>query len=368
MIFAKDTEEVREVLADKYSRGRQVVAVADENTAAFVPQTGKSGGLACSIETVVLQAGEEHKNIGGVETVVLQAGEEHKNISSVERIWDFLHEKEATRDTVLLCVGGGTVTDLGGFAAATYKRGIDYVNIPTTLLAMVDASTGGKTGFNRNGVKNEIGCFRMPAETIICTSFLRTLPPEELLSGFAEMLKHALVADKKEYTKLLGILEDGGLQEPESEDFRKAVRRSIEIKEGFAKADPEDRGIRKTLNFGHTVGHALEAAAISKGRTLRHGYAVMQGMVAELYLSALQNGLPHEILQQMSRVMREYYGRAECGCKDMKELLTLMRSDKKNRTAGETNFTLLADAGKPLTDQTADEKNTKEALEYLFSL
>lgn len=322
--------------------GRQMLAVADEKTAMFVPQ--------------------------GIETVVLACGEEHKDIRSVEKIWDFLHEHEATRDTVLLCIGGGTVTDTGGFAAATYKRGTDYVNIPTTLLAMVDASTGGKTGFNRNGVKNEIGCFRMPAETIICTEYLRSLPAEELLSGFAEMLKHALVADKKEYALLLGLLEDGILQKPDSEEFEDAVRRSIAIKESIAGADPEDRGIRKILNFGHTTGHALEAAAISRGRVLRHGYAVMQGMVAELYLSALKEGMPHGILQQMSSVMKEYYGRAECSCSDMKELLRLMRSDKKNRTAKETNFTLLADAGKPLTDRHADEKETEEALEYLFSL
>lgn len=341
MIFAKNTEEVKERLSAGY-KGRQILAVADTNTAMFVP--------------------------GGVETVVLPCGEEHKDIRSVEKIWDFLHGHEATRDTVLLCIGGGTVTDMGGFAAATYKRGTGYVNIPTTLLAMVDASTGGKTGFNRNGVKNEIGCFRSPAETVICTSFLRTLPREELLSGFAEMLKHALVADKTEYVRLLAALEDGILQKPESEEFEDAVRRSVAIKERIAGADPEDRGIRKTLNFGHTAGHALEAAAISKGRQLRHGYAVMEGMVAELYLSALKEGMPHTILQQMSSVMREYYGRAECGCSGMNELLRLMRSDKKNRTAGETNFTLLADAGKPLTDRHAGEKEIEEALEYLFSL
>ncbi|MBQ4507927.1 MAG: 3-dehydroquinate synthase [Paludibacteraceae bacterium] len=341
MIFAKNTDEVSAMLSAGY-RGRQVLAVADVNTAAFVPR--------------------------GVETLVMPCGEEHKNIESVEQIWDFLHAHEATRDTVLLCTGGGTVTDTGGFAAATYKRGIDYLNIPTTLLAMVDASTGGKTGFNRNGVKNEIGCFKQPAETVICTALLNTLPREEILSGFAEMMKHALVADKREYVRLLAMLEDGSLQHTESAEFADAVKRSIAIKERIAGADPEDRGIRKTLNFGHTAGHALEAAAISKGRVLRHGYAVMQGMVAELYLSALKEGMPHEILQQMSSVMREYYGRAECGCNDMKELLRLMRSDKKNKTAGETNFTLLADAGKPLTDRHAGEKETEEALEYLFSI
>ena len=341
MIFAKNIEEVQETVRAAYA-GRQVLAVADGNTVVFVPK--------------------------GEETIMLPCGEENKSISSVEKIWDFLHEHEATRETVLLCTGGGTVTDLGGFAAATYKRGIEYVNIPTTLLAMVDASTGGKTGFNRNGVKNEIGCFRMPAETIICTAFLRTLPPEEVLSGFAEMLKHALVADKEEYRRLLRILEDGTLQKPESQEFAEAVARSIAIKQQIADADPEDRGIRKTLNFGHTAGHALEAAAISKGRRLRHGYAVMQGMVAELYLSALKEGLPHDILQQMSSVMREYYGRAECSCKEMKELLRLMRSDKKNKRADNINFTLLADAGKPLTDRHADDKEIEEALEYLFSL
>ena len=287
-----------------------------------------------------------------------------KSLSDVEELWLWLHEHGATRQSLLVCIGGGTVTDLGGFAAATFKRGIRYVNIPTTLLAMVDASTGGQTGFNYAGVKNEIGCFYSPLDTIIDTSWLKTLPYEELLSGYAEMIKHALIADRDEYGRLLG-------SEP-MDDIERKIHTSIAIKKRIVNQDPHETGSRKILNFGHTVGHALEAYSLQKStrntRPLRHGYAVMQGMVAELYISVVKTERNREILRQMSHYLVEQYGCPVCSCSDYENLLTLMRSDKKNNRYGEINFTLLTDIGHPVINQVIPDNIVKEALDYLFSL
>lgn len=290
-----------------------------------------------------------------------------KDLNEVQNIWQWLHTQGATRQSLLVCIGGGTVTDLGGFAAATFKRGMKYVNVPTTLLAMVDASTGGKTGFDFAGVKNEIGCFYPPIDTIIETSWLSTLPYEEILSGYAEMIKHALIADRKEYIRLLE-------SEP-MEDIDSKIHASIYIKKQVVANDPLEAGYRKVLNFGHTIGHALEAYS---HRTdihnkleifpLRHGYAVMQGMVAALYLSVIETNCNREVLRQMSHYLVEHYGRPTCKCSDYDNLLALMRSDKKNARYGEIAFTLLEDIGQPVVNQVVSEERIKEALEYLFSL
>ncbi len=286
-----------------------------------------------------------------------------KDLGEVEKLWRWLHEQGATRHSLLVCVGGGTVTDLGGFAAATFKRGIPYINVPTTLLAMVDASTGGKTGFDFAGVKNEIGSFYSPLDTYIEPSWLDTLPSEEFLSGYAEMIKHALVADKEEYTRLLGT----GL----SDDIERKILTSIRIKRQVIESDPYEKGLRKILNFGHTIGHALEAYSHQQDANnlpLRHGYAVMQGLVAELYLSVTEQNCNREVLRQMSHFLVEYYGRPSCRCSDYESLLQLMRADKKNTRYGEISFTLLSDVGQPVIDQVLPDIRIKEALDYLFSL
>ena len=283
-----------------------------------------------------------------------------KDLREVERIWRWLHHEGATRKSLLVCVGGGTVTDLGGFAAATFKRGIRYINIPTTLLAMVDASAGGKTGFDFEGVKNEIGSFYSPVDTLIDPSWLETLPYEEFLSGYAEMVKHALIADKNEYVRLVGSESD--------EDIESKIQASIRIKKNVVEQDPHESGWRKVLNFGHTVGHALEAHSKHNQRPLRHGYAVMQGMVAELYISVVEKGLDREVLRQMSHYLIEHYGRPYCGCSDYDSLLALMRSDKKNDRYGDITFTLLTDIGQPVINQVIPDARIKESLDYLFSL
>jgi 3-dehydroquinate synthase len=308
--------------------------------------------------------------------LTLDAGESSKSIASVQLVWDFLLEHHATRQALLINLGGGMVTDLGGFAAATYMRGIRCVNIPTSLLAMVDASSGGKTGFDYRGVKNAIGTFSPPLATLIHADFLRTLPERELLSGIAEMLKHALIASPEEWIRLLQIL-DSELPKDQLIDTLHqtgALQASIEIKEKVVAQDPCEQGMRKILNFGHTIGHAIESAALdaqhsaTDSQPVAHGYCVLWGMVAEVYLSVVHAACPREILQQLVQVMLQYYGRPNCNCKQREQLIERMYHDKKNAANKTPNFTLLKNIGEPIIDQHLEEKDIDEALEYLFSL
>ena len=301
--------------------------------------------------------------------LTLEAGEVTKNLTSVQLVWDFLLKHRATREAVLVNLGGGMITDLGGFAAATYMRGIRFVNIPTTLLAMVDASSGGKTGFDYKGVKNAIGTFTPPLATLIHLDFLRTLPAEELLSGFAEMLKHALIASKEEWVNLLQLLQEELPHEQlvEALDSTGVLQASIAIKEKVVAQDPHETGLRKILNFGHTVGHAIESAALEHN-ALPHGYCVLWGMVAEVYLSVVKLGCPREVLQQLTQIMLQYYGRPQCNCKQREQLIQRMYQDKKNSANRTPNFTLLRAVGEPEINQYVSEKDIDEALEYLFSL
>ena len=301
--------------------------------------------------------------------LTLEAGEVTKNLTSVQLVWDFLLKHHATREAVLVNLGGGMITDLGGFAAATYMRGIRFVNIPTTLLAMVDASSGGKTGFDYKGVKNAIGTFTPPLATLIHLDFLRTLPAEELLSGFAEMLKHALIASQEEWVKLLQLLQEELHHEQlvEALGSTGVLQASIAIKEKVVAQDPHETSLRKILNFGHTVGHAIESAALEHN-ALPHGYCVLWGMVAEVYLSVVKLGCPRDVLQQLTQIMLQYYGRPQCNCKQREQLIQRMYRDKKNSANRTPNFTLLRAVGEPEINQYVSEKDIDEALEYLFSL
>ena len=313
--------------------------------------------------------------------LTIEEGEKNKNLASVQLVWDFLLQHCATREAVLINLGGGMITDLGGFAAATYMRGIRFVNIPTTLLAMVDASSGGKTGFDYQGVKNVIGAFTQPMATLIDPIFLRTLPARELLNGFAEMLKHALIASQEEWVKLLQLAEE----EPSQEQFVavlsewELLRNSIAIKEQVVAEDPLEAGKRKILNFGHTIGHAIESAALENVElriknfelSPSHGYCVLWGMVAEVYLSVVHAGCPREVLQQLTQVMLQYYGRPECNCKQREQLIEWMIHDKKNTQSScsiQINFTLINDVGKPIINQFLPLSAIHEAIEYLFSI
>lgn len=291
--------------------------------------------------------------------ICIDSSDEAKNIDTLTQVWHTLQEGGATRHSLLLNLGGGMVTDLGGFAAATFKRGIRFVNIPTTLLAMVDAAVGGKTGINFGGLKNEVGCFRDADEVVIHTPFLATLDAANLRAGYAEMLKHALLTDRKMWADHL--LYD--LAEPDLKVLQDMVRQSIEVKQHIVSEDPHERGLRKVLNLGHTIGHAIESLAL-KRTPLLHGYAVAYGLIAELYLSAAQAGFPTEALHQTVNFVRTYYGRPDIGCNDYDALYALMMHDKKN-CGNDINFTLLADIGQPLINQRVTRPLINEALDFL---
>ena len=291
-------------------------------------------------------------------------GEQHKTLATVERIWQFLLDHRATRDDVLVCVGGGVICDLGGFAASTYKRGMPHLNVPTTLLAMVDAASGGKTGFDYAGIKNVIGTYAQPLDTLLIPSLITTLPSRELLSGYGELLNHALLDTPDHWHQLLQLdLEtEEGLQA-----LMPLIARSRAVKERIVAADPREQGLRRALNLGHTVGHALEAQMLANGNPAPHGYCVVWGMVAALYLSILRCGSPRDVLRQLEQTMLRYYGRPVCNCQDQSQLLALMQQDKKNTAAG-IRFTLLRRIGDPLTDATPSPKDIAAAIEYLFSI
>lgn len=287
------------------------------------------------------------------------AGDVHKTSETLIAVWTALSSKGATRRSLLINLGGGMVTDLGGFAASTFKRGIDFLNIPTTLLAMVDAAVGGKTGINFNGLKNEVGTFAPARHVLIDTEFLRSLDLTNLLSGYAEMLKHALISDTAHWAELLRF----DMGRIDYEKLKESVGFSVQIKENIVAQDPLEHGIRKALNLGHTVGHAFESFALAEGRPVLHGYAVAWGMVCELYLSYLRTGFPKDKMYQTLRFIREHYGTLAFDCEQYEQLYTYMTHDKKN-TSDKINFTLLADVGDIRINQTADKQEIFEMLDF----
>lgn len=296
----------------------------------------------------------------GAQYIVIKAGDTNKTLDSLAEVWTALSQGGATRHSLMINLGGGMVTDLGGFAASTFKRGIDFINIPTTLLAMVDASVGGKTGINFGGLKNEIGVFSDSKFVIINTQFLDTLDHDNICSGYAEMLKHGLISDNKHWAELVGF----NLAQPDLAQLQRMVAESIKVKERIVTEDPHEHGIRKALNLGHTVGHALESFAMKHGRPVLHGYAVAYGMVCELYLSARKTGFLTDKMHQTVRFILDHYGRLPYTCDDYPELLELMRHDKKN-TSGIINFTLLGGIGDIRINQTATKEEIEEALDFL---
>lgn len=296
----------------------------------------------------------------GAQSIVIKAGDTNKTLDSLAEVWTALSQGGATRHSLMINLGGGMVTDLGGFAASTFKRGIDFINIPTTLLAMVDASVGGKTGINFGGLKNEIGVFSDSKFVIINTQFLDTLDHDNICSGYAEMLKHGLISDNKHWAELVGF----NLAQPDLAQLQRMVAESIKVKERIVTEDPHEHGIRKALNLGHTVGHALESFAMKYGRPVLHGYAVAYGMVCELYLSARKTDFPTDKMHQTVRFILDHYGRLPYTCDDYPELLELMRHDKKN-TSGIINFTLLGGIGDIRINQTATKEEIEEALDFL---
>ena len=296
--------------------------------------------------------------------ITIGATDQNKTLDSLSHVWSELQRMGATRHSLMINLGGGMVTDLGGFAASTFKRGIPYINIPTTLLSMVDASVGGKTGINFGGLKNEIGVFNNAYCVILDTTFLRTLDKANILSGYAEMLKHGLIDCEAHWAELLAHLEDlDNLENMETlEKLSSLVAKSVAIKQRIVTEDPTEKGLRKALNLGHTVGHAFESLALER-KPILHGYAVAYGLVAELYLSCIKTGFPTDKMRQTVSFIKEHYGRMAITCDDYPRLLELMHHDKKN-TGSAINFTLLAGIGDLRINQTATEDEIKEALDF----
>lgn len=302
---------------------------------------------------------EKAEALSGCEEIVLEAGDTAKNLTSLSQVWQQLSEKGATRHSLLINLGGGMITDLGGFAAATFKRGIRFIHVPTTLLAMVDASVGGKTGINFNGLKNEIGAFA-PAEAVLFdTRFLQTLDRKNILSGYAEMLKHGLLSSPAHWAELLNF----DTADINYAALQQLVSQSVHIKEQVVEQDPYEQNIRKGLNFGHTVGHAFESMMLADGNPVLHGYAVAWGIVCELYLSAVQCGFPTDKFRQTVTFIRNNYGTLPFDCKQYDRLYAYMQHDKKNE--GDTiNFTLLGGIGEVHINQTTDRSTLYEAFDF----
>ncbi len=291
--------------------------------------------------------------------IVIGATDANKTLETLASVWTALSNGGASRHSLLVNVGGGMVSDLGGFAASTFKRGIAYINVPTTLLSMVDASVGGKTAINFNGLKNEIGVFNAPRRVIVDTEFLRSLDTDNLLSGYAEMIKHGLISNDKTWAQLMNF----SFNDSDIAELHDMVADSIDIKANIVEQDPHEHGIRKALNVGHTAGHALESFALAQGSPVLHGYAVAWGLVCELFLSRTKKNFPSMQMQQTIGYIRENYGAMAYTCKDYDRLFEFMCHDKKN-VGGIINFTLLSGIGKIELDCTATKDEIKAMLDF----
>lgn len=295
--------------------------------------------------------------------ITINAGDVNKNVESLAHVWKRLGEQGGTRHSVLVNLGGGMVTDLGGFAASTFKRGIKFVNVPTTLLSAVDAAVGGKTGINFNGLKNEVGVFNEADAVIISTLPFATLPIEEVKSGFAEMLKHSLLSNSATFEKLLAY----DFNNSHGDELLYLLEESVNVKREIVRQDPHEKGLRRALNLGHTVGHAFESLAMERKAPIPHGYAVAWGMIVELVLSHMQLGFSSDILHRYARFVYENYGAFHITCDDYPALISLMRHDKKSQ-CGEMNFSLLSDVGAIKIDCEATEDDVKTALDIYRDL
>ena len=298
----------------------------------------------------------------GAQLITIPATDTHKTLESLSHVWSELQRMGATRHSLMVNLGGGMVTDLGGFAASTFKRGIPYINIPTTLLSMVDASVGGKTGINFGGLKNEIGVFNNARSVILDTTFLRTMDHENICSGYAEMLKHGLINNEKMWAELLNFNLESLDNLEHLDILGRMVADSVAVKQRIVTEDPTEQGIRKALNLGHTAGHAFESLALERKPVL-HGYAVAWGMIVELYLCCVKTNFPQDKMRQTVAFIKENYGRMAITCDDYPHLIELMHHDKKNQ-GNSINFTLLGGIGDIRINQTATEEEIKDALDF----
>lgn len=291
------------------------------------------------------------------EIIEIASGEENKNIATCTLVWEVLSELGADRKSVLLNLGGGVITDLGGFVASTYKRGIAFINIPTTLLAMVDASVGGKTGVDLGALKNQVGVINHPEMVLVVSEFLNTLNERQLQSGFAEMLKHGLIKDRSYWNTLKNGVDTA--------EIDRLIHHSVSIKNEVVLQDPREQNLRKILNYGHTLGHAVESYFLesSDHELLLHGEAIAIGMVLEGWLSHKLEGLPAKDLSEIKETFAARYPKIAFTSSDIDSILSLLKFDKKN-SHGNINFVLLKSIGQPVIDVQIAEDLLRSAFAY----
>ena len=291
-----------------------------------------------------------------IEIIELESGEENKTIETCVQVWNVLIELGADRKSLMINLGGGVITDLGGFVASTYKRGISFINIPTTLLSMVDASVGGKNGVDLGGLKNQIGTITNPAMVIVDSSYIESLPQNQMRSGLAEMLKHGLIAKKSHWEKFKQM------QDIDFADFDDLIRESVEIKSNIVTQDPTENGIRKALNFGHTLGHAIETYFLENPNktSLLHGEAIAAGMIMESFISLEQNLISESEFNEIKSVLNSVFDKINIDESEENLIIGLLIHDKKNEY-GKVQFALLDGIGKIKINQTAENESINRA-------
>jgi len=297
----------------------------------------------------------------GFEILEIEAGEEMKNIQTANQLWEILTEMQADRKALVINLGGGVITDMGGFVASTYKRGVQFINIPTTLLSMCDASIGGKTGIDLMHFKNMVGTFTFPEQIFIYSKFLDTLPFKELRSGFAEMLKHGLIADKMHWENLIQI------SKLDTESVIPHIQTSMDIKQTIVDQDFHEKNIRKTLNFAHTIGHAIESLCLNQGNPILHGEAVAAGMICEAHLSYLEDLLSEEESKMVIEKIQKYYPYLDISDFKDEDIFALLLNDKKNADSN-INFSLLSGIGTCVFDHQCSPKNIADSLNFYRKL
>lgn len=301
--------------------------------------------------------------------IILPPGEEYKNLESLSLLWQTMGSEGASRKSLLINLGGGVVTDLGGFGAACFKRGISFINVPTTLLGAVDAAVGGKTGVDFNGLKNEIGAFAPALQVILSTAPFASLPSSQLASGFAEIVKMTMISSSKEYTRILHESQKNGL-DLRNPSFPMGELLSFAVKEKarIVKEDPKEAGLRKILNFGHTCGHAFETLLLRRNQPVPHGTAVAHGMLVALILSHIRLRTDSMLIHQYrNKILSPLFPSLPIGCDDTDELLTLMAHDKKN-TDGKITFILLSAIGSPVINTDVPSADIRAALDIYLDM
>jgi len=334
------------LLTDKYAHSRKIILV-DENT--------HDQCLEYMITSFPV--------LEEAEVMLLPVGEENKVMEVCFQVWEALSEYGMVRSDVVINLGGGVVTDMGGFIASVFKRGLDFINVPTTLLGMVDAAIGGKNGIDLGPYKNQLGVFEHPVAIYIDPIFLQTLPVEELVSGYAEMIKHTLIADKEQW-KLVHQLDPIKLLA--SKHYETLIVRSVEIKTTVVNADPKEAGMRKILNFGHTIGHAIEGFCLQT-EPIAHGHAVALGMIAESYISFKREKISQRELLEITNYLTQIYPHIPLDESDKNDVLELMKHDKKNER-NTVMCVLLDGIGNCIYNQPITEKEAYEALLYVDSV